>query len=255
MVPLTPIIDPDLSNGAFRVLALLAAYADPDGVCWPSAASLAARLGLARPTVVGYLQELGRRGYILSERRTRENGSDTSNLYRIVRGAEGVSVTPTPGVGRTDTTAPVPPQGGVGPIDSVGPADRGCRKPTDTQNIPLEQKTPSPSERAATKRASAQPGAKPTTGPGTSPVKRMFDLGKDLLAEYGIDCDRARNLIGRWRKDASDQELIDIFRSARRARRQDIVAYISGAIRRGREDREIAPPPDDSFNGERTEAW
>ena len=51
--------------------------------CWPGIARIAGDLRLSRSTVKRALKELERSGYLLRERRNRENGGNTSNLYLV----------------------------------------------------------------------------------------------------------------------------------------------------------------------------
>ena len=55
------------------------------GSCWPGVKTIASDLGLSRSTVKRALNELESTGWIQKERRYRENGSSTSNLYTILR--------------------------------------------------------------------------------------------------------------------------------------------------------------------------
>ena len=54
------------------------------GQCWPGIKTIAAELGLSRSTVKRALDDLCRAGLIIKEDRWRENGSLTSNLYRLL---------------------------------------------------------------------------------------------------------------------------------------------------------------------------
>ena len=53
------------------------------GECWPGIKTIGADLGLSRSTVKRAIADLERHGYIEKEYRHRDNGSFTSNLYRI----------------------------------------------------------------------------------------------------------------------------------------------------------------------------
>lgn len=44
--------------------------------------------------------------------------------------------------------------------------------------------------------------------PPADPIKQVFDLGVALLAEAGTDAKQARSLIGKWRKNKSDAEVL-----------------------------------------------
>ncbi len=54
------------------------------GQCWPGIKTIAAELELSRSTVKRALDDLCRAGLIIKEDRWRENGSLTSNRYRLL---------------------------------------------------------------------------------------------------------------------------------------------------------------------------
>ncbi len=56
---------------------------DSERKCWPGIKRIAADLHLSRSTVKRALKELEQSGYLRRERRSRENGGDTSNLYLV----------------------------------------------------------------------------------------------------------------------------------------------------------------------------
>ena len=53
------------------------------GECWPGIKTIATDLGLSRSTVKRAITDLEMHGYIKKEYRYRDNGSHTSNLYRL----------------------------------------------------------------------------------------------------------------------------------------------------------------------------
>ena len=53
------------------------------GECWPGIKTIAANLSMSKSTVKRALADLERHGYIKKESRHRDNGSFTSNLYRM----------------------------------------------------------------------------------------------------------------------------------------------------------------------------
>lgn len=57
---------------------------DIQGCCWPSVRTIAKDLNLSRATVQRALRELQQDGWIAAEPRWRENGSCTSNSYRLL---------------------------------------------------------------------------------------------------------------------------------------------------------------------------
>ncbi|WP_071429111.1 MULTISPECIES: helix-turn-helix domain-containing protein [Eubacteriales] len=73
----------DLEHRARTVYMYLKDRADLDGRCWPAIKTIAADLGLSRSTVKRALDDLIRVGLLEKEPRWRENGSYTSNLYRL----------------------------------------------------------------------------------------------------------------------------------------------------------------------------
>ena len=74
----------DLSHRARAVYMYLQDHADKDGKCWPGIRIIAAELRLSRSTVKRALDDLYRAELIAKESRWRENGSLTSNLYRLL---------------------------------------------------------------------------------------------------------------------------------------------------------------------------
>ena len=73
----------DLGHRARAVYMYLKDHADWEGTCWPGINTIAAELGLSRSTVKRALDDLCRAGFLVKESRWRENGSHSSNLYRI----------------------------------------------------------------------------------------------------------------------------------------------------------------------------
>ena len=88
IIPARAVEDERLGNAAFRVLAMLGTYADPDGWCWPSYGTLAQRMGISRQAVAKQLKELQRLGYIEIVPSYRPNGSLSSNRYRVIHDAD-----------------------------------------------------------------------------------------------------------------------------------------------------------------------
>ena len=74
----------ELSHRARAVYMYLKDRSGRKGQCWPSVTTIAAELGLSRSTVKRALDDLCRAGLITKEDRWRENGSLTSNLYRLL---------------------------------------------------------------------------------------------------------------------------------------------------------------------------
>ncbi len=74
----------ELSHRARAVYMYLKDHADSQGRCWPGIRTIAAELNLSRSTVKRALDDLYQEGLISREPRWRENGSLTSNLYRLL---------------------------------------------------------------------------------------------------------------------------------------------------------------------------
>ena len=73
----------DLNHRARAVYMYLRDHADSEGKCWPGIRTISAELRLSRSTVKRALNDLCRAELISKERRWRENGSLSSNLYRL----------------------------------------------------------------------------------------------------------------------------------------------------------------------------
>ncbi|WP_245987050.1 helix-turn-helix domain-containing protein [Azospirillum thermophilum] len=74
---------PDLDADGFAVLAALSTYADEAGVCWPSQATLAAKLKRSRPTVNRILSRLEAAGLVTIEHRSSSTGGRLTCRYRL----------------------------------------------------------------------------------------------------------------------------------------------------------------------------
>ena len=74
----------ELSHRARAVYMYLKDHADKQGRCWTGIKTIAADLDMSRSTVKRALDDLCKEGLISKEPRWRENGSYTSNLYRVL---------------------------------------------------------------------------------------------------------------------------------------------------------------------------
>ena len=74
----------ELNHRARAVYMYLKGRSGRKGQCWPGIKTIAAELGLSRSTVKRALDDLCRAGLIIKEDRWWENGSLTSNLYRLL---------------------------------------------------------------------------------------------------------------------------------------------------------------------------
>lgn len=74
----------DVSAADGRIVLLaLADNANDAGRCWPGTAYLAGKCCISRSTVFRLLRKLESQSLISREQRTRSNGSQTSNVYRM----------------------------------------------------------------------------------------------------------------------------------------------------------------------------
>lgn len=74
------------------------------------------------------------------------------------------------------------------------------------------------------------------------PVRHMFDAGVRLMAEAGVAPPRARELLGRWRRDHGAEAVIEALGRAQREGAIDPVGFIQGALRFSRKARAERPP-------------
>ena len=75
--------DTELSPRAKAVYIYLKDHANKEGTCWPGIKTIAAGVSLSRSTVKRALDDLVKAGLVEKSIRWRENGSLSSNLYRI----------------------------------------------------------------------------------------------------------------------------------------------------------------------------
>ena len=75
--------DHELSHRAKAVYIYLKDHANKEGACWPGIKTIAAGVSLSRSTVKRALDDLVRAGLLEKSSRWRENGSLTSNLYKV----------------------------------------------------------------------------------------------------------------------------------------------------------------------------
>jgi len=75
--------DTELSHRAKVVYIYLKDHANKQGTCWPGINTIAAGVSLSRSTVKRAIYELIRANLVDKSYRYRENGSYSSNLYRI----------------------------------------------------------------------------------------------------------------------------------------------------------------------------
>lgn len=133
IVPATAVTDPQLGAVTFRVLAVLSTFADREGWCWPKQQSIGDRMGgMSRQAVARHLRDLEGLGYIESSHRYREDGGETSKLYRLLYDFH------TAPVDESTAVSEAPPAH----HESAPPVTRTVTPPvmrTVTQNDPIER--------------------------------------------------------------------------------------------------------------------
>ncbi|MGN0999381.1 MAG: helix-turn-helix domain-containing protein [Faecousia sp.] len=73
----------DLPHRAISVYIYLSDRSNKDGICWPSIPTIAKDLKLSESTTRRALADLRRAGLIQTTQRYRENGGNSSLLYRL----------------------------------------------------------------------------------------------------------------------------------------------------------------------------
>ena len=84
----------DMDPTAKLVLIGLANYADAEGICWPSYGVLCAATGLSERTIIRKIQDMEKDGLLAVVKRTRTDGSASSNTYQLAIRGGGDSVSP-----------------------------------------------------------------------------------------------------------------------------------------------------------------
>lgn len=83
-IPEAVILDGRLTAQEFRTYASIAFFgANKQDGCWPSNSKLAAMLAIDRRSIRRHITNLVKYGHLTREKRARDNGSSTSNTYRI----------------------------------------------------------------------------------------------------------------------------------------------------------------------------
>ena len=73
----------DLPHRAISVYIYLSDRANKDHVCWPSISTISKDLKLSESTTRRALGDLRKAGLILTEQRYRDNGGNSSLLYKL----------------------------------------------------------------------------------------------------------------------------------------------------------------------------
>ena len=77
------VLDAEVSDRAVRVYCALSRYANEDGACWPSRATLAQRLRCSLDSIDRALVELVALGAIEKQQRLHDYGDNDTNIYLL----------------------------------------------------------------------------------------------------------------------------------------------------------------------------
>jgi len=181
------------------VLTTLALYADEEGLCYPSQATIARALKRSRPSVNRVIRDLADAGLIRKTSRTRaSNGGTTSCEYRLI----------------TDPNELVGPNGPVArETPSCHPDDRACHRDDTTQSKHKQNNlarpvAPDPSEKqAGSSRADAERESVPDDWAplaDTMEKARAVSPNEDLEAHAAMFANRSRSKGYLFAKDRVD---------------------------------------------------
>lgn len=99
--------DPNISDATYRVLGLVAAYADEHGICWPAVGTIARERGVTRQAIQHHLRILIANKYLAKQEQKRKNGGYGPNLYHLtIRYASGQPQPPRSAIGRVARMLP-----------------------------------------------------------------------------------------------------------------------------------------------------
>ena len=111
--------DHHISDATYRVLGLIAGYADEHGYCYPAVGTIARARGVSRQAIQHHLRLLVANGYIEKQVQKRKNGGYGPNLYRVV--VLYASNRPQPALGAESARHSTPPTGTSGIAPSARP--------------------------------------------------------------------------------------------------------------------------------------
>ena len=84
MTDLKRLYQSDLPNRAIAVYLYLRGRANKEGFCWPAVPTMARELKMSESSIRRALRDLVQEGFLKVEKRQRESGADSSNLYALV---------------------------------------------------------------------------------------------------------------------------------------------------------------------------
>jgi len=120
----------DLKPVPKLVLMALADAADDQGICWPSVATIATKVGISTRTVRRVMQALIGCELLSAEQRYRSDGSCSSNRYRLsLEGGDKLSPAPDRGDTTPSHTCQGPPDTHVIPGTTIGTEKESSQPP------------------------------------------------------------------------------------------------------------------------------
>jgi hypothetical protein len=81
-VPIRALVDPNVTDGDFRVLAAIAGYMRRNNVAWPSQDLLAVAANMERPSVTRCIRRLEALGHLTVQRFRSKNGHKQA-IYKV----------------------------------------------------------------------------------------------------------------------------------------------------------------------------
>ena len=183
--------------------------ADDDGICWPSVTTIAKKCNVSTRTVRRGLQSLIETGLLVSEPRYRNDGSNSSNRYRLQLGG-GDNLSPTPDSGDRPPGHPC-----------QGAPDTGVTPRTTTE---IQNESPPLNHGAEAKRQDASVGGG----------------GNLLVLEYprGLsraECDAAQAKLAGLNENLAQQLLDELAASMKKGViKTTPLAYLRGLVKRAR---------------------
>ncbi len=161
-VPAWWLLHPGMDADRFCVMAAMSTYADDQGRCDPSQATLARHLRRSRPWVNGVVARLAADGFLEKTGRSRRNGGNTSCEYRLrleppeamdtplrtgetgVTGTTSPVATEDPPRRRGDQSQPVPEQIQTRPVARAPRAASGDPGKPAVEDVPADWKPDAP---------------------------------------------------------------------------------------------------------------
>jgi hypothetical protein len=135
------LLHPNVDADRLAVMAALTTYADEEGFCEPSQATLGKRLARSRPWVNRVVADLAALGLLRKQGRQRSNGGTTSCRYQLAQTPEQAET----------FAAKHTPEGGVPAVTPLSRRqDTACHR-GDTSHVDLEQSQNSRPEAHGTK--------------------------------------------------------------------------------------------------------